>query len=160
MRADLLEQIQGLEQRASREKVIDARENRDAVAPGLAEQIQLLEDELAASEVTFTFRALGRRAYAKLLAEHPPTDEQKADAEENNLRVSYNNDTFPPALLAAACITPEHTTVEDMTDVWENWSEGQVAPLWAACLTANMAGADVGPKSLIASEILGGSAKS
>jgi hypothetical protein len=160
MRADLLDEISSLEARAEHEREIDKRENRDPVAPGLAEQIQGLEQELTDSEVTFKFQALGRRAYAKLVAEHPPTDEQKAAAVEAGNRSLYNNDTFPPALLAAACIEPADTTYDDMLDVWENWSEGQVAPLWSACLTANMAAADVGPKSQIASAILNGSAKS
>lgn len=160
MRADLLDEIASLEAHASRAREVDKRENRDPVAPALAERIRQLEDELADSEVTFRFQGLGRRAYAKLVAEHPPTDAQKGDAEAANARAVYNNDSFPPALLAAACVEPEGTTLEDMTDVWENWSEGQVAPMWSACLTANMAAADVGPKSLIASAILDGSATS
>jgi hypothetical protein len=154
MRADLIDEIATLEQRARREAAIDARENRMPVAPQLAEQIRELEDEVAASEVAFVFQAVGRREYAKLLAEHAPSEEQRASAEEQQIRLSYNPDTFPPALLAASCIEPADTTVERMTNVWLNWSEGQVSPLWAACLATNMGSADVGPKSLIASEIL------
>lgn len=160
MRADLLAQIASLEAWAAREQEIDKHENRDPVAPGIAAEIQKLEHDLADSEVEFTFQALGRRDYAKLLADHPPTDKQKADAEAEKHRASYNDDTFPPALMAAACVSPEGSTLADMTDLWENWSEGQVIRLWSTCLSVNMGSADVGPKSQIASAILSGSAKS
>jgi hypothetical protein len=160
MRADLVDEISVLEQQARRERDIDARENRDPVAPRLAERIRELDDQLAASEVAFTFRGIGRRAYQALIAAHPPTDEQQASARDAGVVLSYNPDTFPPALLAAACILPEGATLADMTDIWETWSEGQASQLWTAVLTANMGSADVGPKSLIASEILAGSAKS
>ena len=160
MRADLVDEISVLEQQARRERDLDERENRDPVAPRLAERIRELDDELAASEVAFTFRGIGRRAYQGLIAAHPPTDEQQATARDGGLVLSYNPDTFPPALLAAACISPQGATLADMTDIWETWSEGQASQLWTAVLTANMGSADVGPKSLIASEILAGSAKS
>lgn len=160
MRADLLDRIATLEQRAVHEREIDRRENRDAVAPGIAEEIRQVEADVLASEVEFTFESMGRRAYAKLIADNPPTAEQTARAEADGGTLSYNPDTFPPRLLAASCVAPEGATVQGMTDVWENWSEGQAAQLWTACLTANLGGVGVGPKSLIASAILDGSAKS
>jgi hypothetical protein len=160
MRADLLDRITSLEQQAARERAVDKRENRDALAPAIAEQIRELEDQVAASEVEFTFEGIGRRAYAKLVADNPPTAEQKAEAEADERSVSYNPDTFPPRLLAASCVAPEGASIEGMTDVWENWSEGQAAQLWTTCLTANLGGVGVGPKSQIASAILDGSAKS
>src|SRR5438105_4109088 len=101
MRADLLDEISTLEDEAQRERVVDQRENRDPVAPKLAQRIEELQADVAASAVAFTFQAVGRRAYAKLLTEHPPTDEQKQDAESKQIGLSYNPDTFPPALLAA-----------------------------------------------------------
>jgi hypothetical protein len=159
MRADLVDEIKELERQAKRERAIDDRENREPVAPGLAVRIQELEDQVADSEVAFTFESIGQRATAKLLADNPPTDEQKAQAEENGVSLAFNPDTYPPQLLAATCVS--HTsTVEDWTDIWETWSTGQVTQLWAACLATNQGSADAGPKSLIASEILRGSAKS
>jgi len=155
MRADLLDRISTLEEEAAREAAVDKSENRDPVAPGIARQIQALEQELADSEVEFTFQALGRRAYAALVTGNPPTEAQKTQAEAQGVPLTYNSDTFPPLLLTASCVAPEGTTLEDMTDLWDNWSDGQLGPMWRACLTANMGSADVGPKSLIASAILG-----
>lgn len=159
MRADLLDEIETLEAQAEREREVDKRENRDPVAPQIATRIQELEAELADSEVVFTFQAIGKRALNKMVADHPPTDEQKADAEQTGMVAVRNEETFQPALLQASCIAPEGSTAEDWADICENWSLGQFTPLWQACLLATFGGADVGPKSLIASEILHGSAK-
>lgn len=160
MRADLVDELARLEVLAAREQATDRVENRDPVAPGIATQIRELEAQMIASEVQFTFQALGRRDYAKLLADNPPTDEQKREADEDDRTLQWNPDTFPPQLLAASCIAPAGATVERFTDIWENWSEGQVSQLWNTCLTTNMAGAGAGPKSQIASAILNGSVKS
>lgn len=159
MRADLVDEISTLEARMMRERQIDLRENRDPVAPQLAAQIREMEDELAASEVAFTFRSIGRRPHAKLVADNPPTDEQKKEAVAGDYVLNYNPDAFPPALLAASCVTPTGS-VEHWAAIWESWSDGQVSQLWQACMATQAGAADVGPKSLIASEILGGSAKS
>lgn len=160
MRADLLDEIESLEKQAVRAKEADKLSNEEDQAPKLAARIQELEAELADSEVTFTFRAIGARALAKLTADHPPTDEQKAEAEANEMRATRNEETFQPALLHASCIAPEGSTLDGWTEVCETWSVGQFSPLWQACLYANFGGADVGPKSQIASAILNGSAKS
>jgi hypothetical protein len=157
MRADLLDEIELLEKQARDERENDKRENRDPVAPQIAAKIQALEEELAASEVAFTFQAIGGRPLAKLIADNPPTDEQKASAEEQGMRAVRNDETFQPALLQASCVAPEGSTVEDWTAICDTWSLGQFTPLWEACLVANFGAADVGPKSLIASEILRGS---
>lgn len=157
MRADLRDEIRVLERQAAREAQVDKWENRAPVAPRLAQRIRELEGELAASEAQFTFVSIGRRPYARLLGEHPPTGEQQAEAEKAGVAgLAYNSETFPPALLAASCVSPGGT-VEDWADVWDTWSDGQLTELWSACLAANKGVADVGPKSLIASEILDGS---
>lgn len=158
MRADLIDEIAQLEERIGRERKADEWENRDPVAPQLAARIRELEDELAASEVVFTFRAIGRRDYAKLITDNPPTDEQKAEAESAGFVLPFNPDTFYPALMHAMCVSPV-STLEDWLDVWDNWSDGQVAQLRQACLNTQQGSVDVGPKSVIASAILDGSAK-
>lgn len=159
MRGDLLAEIGRLEAEAQQAAAIDQVENRDPVAPALAERILQLQDELRASEVEFVFHGIGRKAKAELEREHPPTPEQQTKAEEDGLKLLWNGDTFPPALLAASCVAPEGFDLEAATEVWDEWSEGQAKPLWQACLVANVAGSDVGPKSPIASAILHGSAK-
>lgn len=157
MRADLPDQIAQLEAAAKRAAEVDKWENRLPVALQLAERIQELEQELADSEVLFTFRALGRGEGRALVAEHPPTEEQQEQAALEGRRLAWNPDTYPPALIAASCIAPAGITLEHATEVWQEWSEGQVAQLWQACLAVNAGSVDVGPKSEIASAILTGS---
>lgn len=159
MRADLPDQIGRLELEARREKAVDDRENREPVAPGIARQIQDLEAELAASEEAFTFEALSRGTARELVAEHPATEDQQKEAAAEGRRLQWNPDTYPPALIAASCITPR-LTVEDAVEIWDGWSDGQVAQLWSGCLSVNAGTVDVGPKSQIASDILTGSAPS
>lgn len=158
MRADLPDEIARLELEVRRAKVVDARENRDPVALQIARQIQDLEVELAASEEAFTFQALARGAARELIAEHPATEDQQKNAAAEGRRLQWNPDTYPPALIAASCISPAGFTLEDATEIWDEWSDGQVAQLWSACLSVNAGTVDVGPKSQIASDILTGSA--
>lgn len=160
MRGDLLDEIEALELQARAAAIADEKLNRDPEAPAIAERIQELEVELEESVVEFKFRAVGRRLEADLLAQHPPTDAGRAKAEAEGVTAQWNQDTYPPALMAAACVEPPDATVEDFAHLWENWSKGQLTPLWAACLKANMGAADAGPKSAIASAILSGSARS
>src|SRR5687767_897063 len=53
------------------------------------------------TEVTLTFRAIGMKAYDKLVSKHPPKPDQRVDG------ASFNMDTFAPALIAACSVVPE-----------------------------------------------------
>lgn len=158
MRASLLDEISKLEAEAERQQQLDKMSNEPDAAPAVAQRIQELEAELAASEVEFVFRAVGKRPLQQLIAEHPPTDDQIREAEQNGMRAVRNEDTFQPALLHASCISPADSTLEGWQTICERWSDGQFAALWQACLLANFGGGESGPKSLIASGILHGSA--
>jgi hypothetical protein len=126
----------------------DARLNRTPEAPGIARQIGDLEAETEAAKVEFKFRAIGRRAWADLMSQHPPTKEQ--------LKVSrhwdHNPETFPSAAMAASCFVPDGMTVEAMRRLEVSLNDTQYKVLWAACLEANT-GVDV-PKSPAAGAIL------
>lgn len=153
--ADLLEAHDELEEQLQAAKAYDALHNEPDTAPGVARQIEAVEAEMKATEEKFTFRAIGRGKYARLVAEHPPTDAQKEKAGEANTTAVYNEDTYPPALMAASCIRPAEIAgdIEEWTEIHESWGFGQVSRLWRACLAANNGVAET-PKSVAASVVL------
>lgn len=154
--ADLVLQIQALEEDLAEAQREDTVTNRAPQAPALAERILTLKADAAASEVEFRFRSLGRRAYTDLLRAHPPTAQQKADAGDG-VTVLWNVDTYPPALLHACCVTPADTTLPWWQDLWDTWGVGQAERLWKACLAANAGVAEV-PKARAAYGLIHGCA--
>lgn len=130
----------------------DARENRDPQAPELARRIDELERRAKDSEVTFSFEGIGRRQYQMLIEAHPATPEQNETAGQ---RLSYNPDTFPPALMAASCVEPAELrdNLPEWEEIHDEWSTGQNACLWHAVVQAN-ARVNEAPKSRLASTIL------
>lgn len=121
----------------------DMSENRLAEAPGIVEQLKAIEAEIAASEFTFTFEALGRQEYLQLLAAHPPRQEDRAE------RLSFNGETFPPALVAASAVEPT-ISAEQAEQLFTTLSDAQFSKLWNAALSVNI-GDDSAPKSVLRS---------
>lgn len=112
----------------------DENLNREPVAPGIAARIRELTEQAHAAEVEFVFRAMGRKAWRDLVAEHAPTDEQrKAGAD-------FNTTTFPPAAMAACCIDPVGVDFDELAEIA---TDAQWNQLWVACHTANTGSADV-----------------
>jgi hypothetical protein len=117
--------------------------NRNPEAPAILAELHDLEDEIAASEVTFTFESIGRHKYLRLIASHPPTKKDRSD------RLDFNADTFPQALVAASCVSPV-MTVEQAVELEERLSDGQFRKLWNAAIGVNI-GDDAAPKSALRS---------
>lgn len=165
--SDLADEHDRLGDQLVQARIDDERENRDAVAPQIARRMEDLAEALRASEVTFTFQAMGRSAYRRLMLEHPPTREQQETAGEFGVgRLEHNNDTYPPALLKACCIGVMDADGEvvdvgtiDWVDLWDTWSHGQTQRLWRACVAANTAVADA-PKPVAGSAPTRGSRRS
>lgn len=101
--------------------------------------------EVAVKEATerFSFRSLGRKPYDELVFAHPPTEEQRARAKKQGAdEPDFNPDTFPPALLAASCISHDHTieqwqSICDGDDDEGAWNMGEVTALFLTALEAN-----------------------
>lgn len=89
-------------------------------------------------ELTLQLRAVSASAYDRLLAEHPPTKEQKEEGS------GYNPDTFAPAIIAAVVADPA-LSVEEATEIWngETWSRGELRDLFLACVNLCSKGLDV-----------------
>ena len=99
-------------------------------------------ERMREAEVPFTFRALGRKAWSDLVADHPSTNEGEA----------WDADTLPPALVAACAIDPVMTP-EDVDALFEQLNEGQREDLIAAAWQVNGEATTV-PFALHASAIL------
>lgn len=126
----------------------DARLNRDPLAHDIAAQLVALEAEMEEARRPFRFRAVGQRRWADLLAEHPPTKEQRRD----NPRLDHDPATFPIVAIAASCVDPA-MTVDQVRQFEERLDVSQWSLLWAACCDANM-GVLASPKSLVAGAIV------
>lgn len=154
LRQDLLDEHDRLEAELQAELELDARENRDPVGPGLAVRLLAFEEEIESLRREFRFRAVGKRRWSDLLAEHPPTKEQLAKFS----RLDHNPETFPVAAIAASCIDPA-MSVEQVGRLEEVLNFAQFERLWECCLDVNVAGGGgAGPKSLIAGPIARASA--
>ena len=89
-------------------------------------------------EVVMLFRAIGARDYDRLLTRHPPTTEQRADG------LSYNLNSFGPALIARVCIDPEMSE-EQAGEIWNSadWGRGEVMSLFSAAVDLCNRGLDI-----------------
>lgn len=94
--------------------------------------------ELSLGDSTILFTALGSKAYDDLIAEHPPTKDQKSDG------AVWNPDTFAPALVSACSVEPKidnDSAVEVFAS--ESWSRGELSDLFMAVVRLNAEGLDV-----------------
>jgi predicted transcriptional regulator len=78
-----------------------------------AEGLAQIEGDLAAAnealdEATtwFVFEANGARRLRAMVLQHPPTEQQKADATARGQELAWNPDTFPRALVEDCCVSP------------------------------------------------------
>jgi hypothetical protein len=113
----------------------------------IARQIEAARQRMREAEVEFRFRAIGHKAWSDLVAEHP----------SGNAEQRWNTDTFPPALIAAACIDPVMTP-EQVGELLEVLNEGQADELFNAAYEVNAEPTQV-PFSLAASAILASTAE-
>lgn len=123
----------------------------DSQGPEIARQLAELEAEIEQFYVPFKVRSISRKAWADLLAKHPPTREQvRAES-----RLTFNPETFPAAAIAATLVSPEMTL--DQVKVLENGVDGkggltdaQFNTLFNAAVEVNQSGLTA-PKSVAAS---------
>lgn len=112
--------------------------------PDALDDLERMEADLSSAEeavrestATFLIRKpspKGRKRYEALVEAHPPTDEQVAKAKEDGQdRPQYDAETFAPALLSMCCAEPL-LTVEEATDLFEDWSITECSELFSACL--------------------------
>lgn len=104
--------------------------------------------EVTAQVVRFSFEAIDGPQWDALRAAHRPTEHQRTIARKaGHPPPEWNVDTFPPALVAAACVevvTPSGTAAglseSDATAVWtsDRWNQAERLDLFNAAVAAYM----------------------
>lgn len=87
---------------------------------GLERRVERARAALAPFYERLVVRALTPDEMDALVAEHPPTEEQKAKAKERGGEASWNPTTFAPALLGA-CVSTEDDPDKPAMSV-EDWA--------------------------------------
>lgn len=109
----------------------------------LEQRVEDLRKDIQGKTRTFVFESIGRRKWMDLLAEHPPTDQQKEEFEEQfgeaGLRPDHNPETFSPHALAASCVKPG-LTVDEAVWLMENMTEKTWNRIVGACFSVNLLG--------------------
>ena len=122
----------------------------DARLLELAEQLEAVQADIRAHAVEFVIVGLGKKRWTDLLADHPPTDEQRA---ELGRWLDHNPETFPYEAIAASITDPEGLTAEKVHDLEDILTVGEWERLWRAVVAANV-GDRVPGESLAASAVL------
>lgn len=131
------------------------------------EAVAAAEEAVRATSQEFVFRSpkierdgkeiRGRRAFETLVAEHEPADEDHDDARkmtgQPEALAGWHSDTFIPALISACAATPT-VTVEQATEMYEEWNDAEVGDLFAAALLVSRGArqVDLGKSSRAASK--------
>jgi hypothetical protein len=149
LRGDLTAQLQELERQLQEAEA--TRQASGALSGGarsreLAEQIEALRAQMLEHTLTLTLRAVPRRRWTALIAEHPPRANDELDQQ---LRV--NVDTFFAVAVRECTVDPAMTTAQwDKLD--EKLSDAQWHTLTAACWAINARDVEV-PFSRLASRL-------
>lgn len=103
------------------------------------EVAEILDDATGEVSHRFYCRGLGGTAYRKLLAEHPPTDEDHQETQALGAgRARWSVQGFPRALIQASCVEPALSD-QDMAEMFEGgaWNEDEITHLFAAAYKAS-----------------------
>ena len=115
--------------------------NENPKAPKIQKQIDDLVTASLETLVVFTFKSIGRFNYDLLVSEHPPTKEEKKDGAD------FNAETFPPALIAAACTDPV-ISPDEAVEMFDDpdWNNAELRALFFGALEVNTETGEI-PKS-------------
>lgn len=98
-------------QEAEAALVADAKDEDSLAGPAVTEpqitaRMEEIRRELADYEVVFRVRAVDPKRWNKLLEKHPPRPGEDGAVDPRD-RAGWNMETFPPALIRAATVSPE-----------------------------------------------------
>jgi hypothetical protein len=119
----------------------------------LAERITDLEQQMAEQVHVFRFRALSTARFRELQRAHPPREDAQPPER------LFNVDTFTPVLVAACCVDPEFSGVEQVQELFDKLGQGAFDTAFTAAWSACTGASDV-PKSALASATIRSTAPS
>jgi len=138
---------------ASAEMQAKVRSDDKAASERAAAALMALADYepvMRKNAIKFVFRSIGRKKFDALLAQHPATDKDRADAlgvkeEElaagNDLseaELQWSPQTFPMALIAKSMVEPELTEAEILEWIDDDeWGTSEVMTMFTTALQAN-----------------------
>jgi hypothetical protein len=105
----------------------------------LRNEVSDLRDEMGDLVVEFVFRSVGRRKYEDLVDSCPPSKKQLAEAQKDGTDApGWNQESFPPTLIAAALVEPE-LSEEEVFEIWESddWNQAELVTLFMAAMAVN-----------------------
>lgn len=108
----------------------DEKLNRRPEAPVLEAEIEELQKAIDAASVPFTFQALPRRDFLKLVDECPPRPDDTEDG------FDFNPEELGPRLIAASALEPT-MTVAQAEEIWNGWEDAVVTDLFALAFRVN-----------------------
>lgn len=152
VRGDLVAEKEKLEAELQEAQTNDYLSNSKSKAPTIARKLDKLAKEADKHTYEFTFEAIGMKRWQDMIADHPPTKEQKKKAKDDEQYLEFNPETFPIAAISASCKDPEMDE-DQVRELFETWNYSQWNKLLEACLQANL-GDDAVGKSPVASAIL------
>lgn len=99
--------------------------------------LKAVEEQVREDGLELVFRGIGRRRYEELQREHPPTEAQAAENE--GVTLSWNPDTFLPALLEATVANSDLTAQEWNDDVIDSddWGQAEIGLILETALAVN-----------------------
>lgn len=124
-----------LEEAKQRVRLDEGDRSAKATLRSLEERVAELETEAEAASYPVKLVAMDRATYDALLNQHPPTEKQIRTAEKKKeARPLWNEDSFPPALLAA-CMDDPDMAEDDTKVMWNDpkWSPGELWDMFFAC---------------------------
>jgi hypothetical protein len=108
LRGDLQAQWEQLDRdRAKAQGAASGDSLAGSPAVAIARQMETLRDEMEASTIVFTVRALTRKQFQGLKAAHPGRRDQKGDIVEDDRDQDVNTQTFWEPLIRACTVEPE-----------------------------------------------------
>jgi hypothetical protein len=152
--AHLESELEALSAEWERAAAEDATQNREPVAPAVGERYMELLDQVEGAKVKFTFRCLGAKGWADLLARFPPSKAQRA----THPNIDYDPDVFPVEAIAACSHNPK-LTIDDAKALYQRLPVTEWALLWGTVIEVNRGGG-FGPKATMLGTILRRSAAS
>ena len=148
---ELDEQRQALQRLRARSDRLQVDEQLKVEVESAEEELEERIAALRAEDLVVRFhaRTIGRDAFERLVDLHPPTKDQQ---KQEGRKLSWNTDTFAPALIFACGVdvekdeqgnivstSPAFEQESEAIDLWNDpdWNQGELGQIFQTCLDAN-----------------------
>lgn len=152
LRGDLVAEFEELDRQLTEAQRNTSTSIEDSGAAGIAERIEALRVEMREHTYTFRLRALPKKRYRELKAEHPPRKDDDGAVRDEDRLMDANMDALQEPLLRACLVDPVLDDAE-WADLVDKLTDRQYSDLVGTAIYVNKGGVDV-PFSHAASNLL------